>query len=170
MAKRRIDDNELYAHFITFSCYHRRRLLDSDQAKRIVLGVLNDELKSHSAKCVGFVIMPDHVHAIVWFPKSNQLSHFVKEWKRKSSSLLNEFIRSKFPHYTASFSDTEPIWQPKYYVFHIYTQHKLREKVTYMHMNPVRAGLVERDIDWPWSSARWYAFGKSVGVPIHWIE
>ena len=38
-------DDQLYAHFITFSCYRRRKILDHDQAKRILLGVLNSELE-----------------------------------------------------------------------------------------------------------------------------
>ena len=64
--KRRIVDDEPYAHFVTFTCHQRRRLLDYDHPKRIVLGVLNHQLSKMSAKCVGFVIMPDHIHAIIW--------------------------------------------------------------------------------------------------------
>ncbi len=37
-----------------------------------------------------------------------------------------------------------------------------------MHKNPVRAGLVEKVVDWPWSSARWYFEQKTVGVRISW--
>jgi putative transposase len=29
--------------------------------------------------------------------------------------------------------------------------------IDYIHLNPVRRGLVARAIDWKWSSARWYA-------------
>jgi putative transposase len=29
--------------------------------------------------------------------------------------------------------------------------------IDYIHLNPVRRGLVERPEDWAWSSARWYA-------------
>jgi putative transposase len=61
-------------------------------------------------------------------------------------------------------------WQPKYYAFEICSQSKIEEKLVYMHENPVRAGLVERAIGWNWSSARWYELGKSVGVPITWVE
>ena len=64
MSKLRRVDDALYVHFITFSCYHRRRLLDHDQPKRILLGILTDELAKFEARCVGFVIMPDHVHAL----------------------------------------------------------------------------------------------------------
>ncbi len=61
MNSRKIFDQELYAHFIRFSCYRRRRLLDHDQPKRILLGMLGDQLRRQSATCVGFVVMPDHV-------------------------------------------------------------------------------------------------------------
>jgi putative transposase len=30
----------------------------------------------------------------------------------------------------------------------------VHEVIDYIHMNPVRRGLVERPEDWPWSSAR----------------
>jgi hypothetical protein len=36
-----------------------------------------------------------------------------------------------------------PMWQPKYYVFNVYSATKAREKLDYMHHNPVKAGLVE---------------------------
>lgn len=42
------------------------------------------------------------------------------------------------------------------------------QELVYIHQNPVRAGLVERCVDWPWSSARWYEENKSVGTTIRW--
>jgi putative transposase len=38
-----------------------------------------------------------------------------------------------------------------------------------MHLNPVRAGLVQRAVDWRYSSARYYELGRSVGVPLEWM-
>jgi hypothetical protein len=43
------------------------------------------------------------------------------------------------------------------------------EKLEYMHMDPVHAGLVEKAPDWPWSSARQYLLGRSVGVPVKYL-
>jgi putative transposase len=167
---RQIADDKLYAHFVTFSTYKRRRLLDHDHPKRIVLGVLNYVLKKHQARCIGFVIMPDHVHALVWFPTTGQLSAFMHEWKRQSSLRIRNWYRKEAPHYAANFGEGNHFWQPKYFPFEIYSRKKLEEKLTYMHQNPVRAGLVARATDWLWSSARWYEFRESVGVPIQWIE
>ena len=168
--KRRIADDKLYAHFVTFSNYRRRRLLDHEHPKRIVLGVLNYVLDKHQARCVGFVIMPDHVHALIWFPMTGQLSPFIHEWKRQSSLRIRSWYRKDAPNYTASFGEGKRFWQPKYYPFEIYERTKLEEKLIYMHMNPVRAGFLQRAVDWEWSSARWYELGQSVGVPIQWVE
>ncbi len=58
--------DQRYVYFLTFSVYRRRRLLDFDHPKRIVLGILNHQLEQMQGKCVGFVIMPDHVPALLW--------------------------------------------------------------------------------------------------------
>ena len=64
----------------------------------------------------------------------------------------------------------ERFWQPKSYVFHVFSQRKLLEKFDYIHVNPVKARLVERAEEWRWSSARWHLRHQTVGVPIAWIE
>jgi len=61
------------------------------------------------------------------------------------------------------------MWQPKYYAFNVFSEAKAREKLDYMHNNPVKAGLVENPCDWLYSSARWYLMGRSVGVAISWV-
>ena len=76
--------------------------------------------------------------------------------------------RMLIPRYFVKVDLEEPIWQARYYDFNIFSEQKLREKVEYMHNNPVRAGLVSEPLGWPWSSARFWTFGKSVGIPISW--
>jgi putative transposase len=43
---------------------------------------------------------------------------------------------------------------------------KRREKLDYMHANPVTRGLVEHPKDWPWSSLSFYAKGETGLVAI----
>jgi hypothetical protein len=67
---------------------------------------------------------------------------------------------------------TRPIYHEElhaHYPFNLYGEEKVREKLTYMHQNPVRAGLVAQPCDWAFSSARYYEQGRSVGVPIRCI-
>ena len=49
--------------------------------------------------------------------------------------------------------ETEPAWQARNYPFNVFTEKKLEQKLDYMHLNPVRRGLVTRAVDWKWSSA-----------------
>ncbi|MFH1923827.1 MAG: transposase, partial [Planctomycetota bacterium] len=139
MARRQIHDDELHAQFVTFSCYRRRRLLDHPRTRQIVMSILAAELVSHGGTCCGFVVMPDHVHAIVWFPEPGRLSAFMQVWKSRSSRQAKKFIRGQLQKYTESFDPKGPFWQPKYYPVNLYTEKKAREKLDYMHANPVRA-------------------------------
>jgi len=165
--RRKIFDSERTLHFITFSCYRRRSLLDTPQAGRIVLGTLNAQLQRLAGRCAGFVVMPEHVHALLWFPEEGILSECLKQWKRMSSVRIQERLETTLVAYAAELPKREPIWQPRYYDFNVYSLEKLEEKLQYMHLNPVRRGLVERTVDWRWSSARYYEQGRTVGVPIH---
>lgn len=80
------------------------------------------------------------------------------------------WYRRELPNYFQGFGQGDKFWQPKYYPFEIYTKEKMLEKLNYMHENPVRKGLAAQTTDWKWSSARWYEWRKSVGVPIEWVE
>ncbi len=168
MPKRRIHGEGSYAHYVTFSCYKRRRFLDPDKCKRIAIGRMGSQLAHQDGLCAGFVVMPDHVHAAIWFPREFQISLFINKWKELSSREIHRLFLRQFPKYLEKVGGERTIWQPKYYDFNIYSDRKLREKVDYMHNNPVRAGLVREATEWPWSSARFWLLGKPVGIPISW--
>jgi hypothetical protein len=49
------------------------------------------------------------------------------------------------------------LWQPRFFDPALRTVEEYNEKVEYIHLNPVRAGLVSRPEDWRWSSYHEYA-------------
>ena len=51
------------------------------------------------------------------------------------------------------------LWQPRFFDRALRTVKEYHEKVQYIHFNPVRAGLVSRPEDWPWSSVHDYTGG-----------
>jgi len=170
VTKRRVYDSDRHVHFVTFSCYKRRRLLDSDRAKRITIGHLGSTLAKLNGICLGFVIMPDHVHAMVWFPETEQLSRFMNHWKTASSISIKKLYREAFSSYETISGPDDRIWQERYYGLNLWSRGKVEQKLDYMHLNPLRAGLVEKPEAYPFSSARWYLLNKSVGVPIRWPD
>ncbi len=133
-----------------------------------MIGQLGSRLAKHNGLCTGFVIMPDHVHALVWFPEPGQLSEFMNKWKDQSSHEIKTLYQTRFPAYWTQLGEADPIWQARYYGFNIWSRLKVEEKLDYIHLNPVRARLAERAFDYRWSSAAWYLAGKSVGLPIRW--
>jgi putative transposase len=93
----------------------------------------------------------------------------MKQWKRTSSLRIKQSLRSTLVEYASKVGES-PVWQAKYHAFNLYSRRKIEEKLTYVHQNPVRAGLVPAPCDWRWSSARHYELGKPVGVKVGWID
>ncbi len=106
---RRVED-ALDVQFITFSCdHHRRRRVDHDQPKRILLGFPTLELIACDARCSGFVIMPDQAQALIWFPKTGQVSRFMQQWTGQSSKAINMFLCRQVLDYAPKSLETDPI-------------------------------------------------------------
>ena len=171
--RRRVFDDPGHAHFLTFSCAARRKLLNQDRCKRIVIHHLEAVRAEYDGLCFGFVIMPEHVHALVRFQETGQLSLLKQEWKRRSSiGLLDYFERSGSPlvQYLTQTDGTHRVWTPKQYDFNVFTHGKAWEKLNYMHDNPVKRGLVSKPEEWAFSSARWYLNHQSVGVGLTHLE
>jgi putative transposase len=112
----------------------------------------------------------DHVHALIWFSRPECLSRFMHEWKRYSSRQIRPWYRQQVMNYFEQADFGDRFWQSKYHAFEVFSRPKPEEKLEYMHLNPVRAGLMKRGVCWPWSSARWYLERKSMGINIEWVE
>jgi len=48
-------------------------------------------------------------------------------------------------------------WQRRFYDFNVWSDAKRKEKLHYMHANPVMERLVKHPKEWPWSSFSFYA-------------
>ena len=144
------------AHFITWSCYRRRPLLDTERARDLLLAVLELMRERYRFGVVGYVVMPEHVHLLVSEPQIADPSTVVQAVKlgfsqrwRTTSGVCGQF------------------WQRRFYDFNVWSQRKEVEKLKYMHRNPVVRGLVEKREDWRWSSYRSYAYSEDGLVRIN---
>jgi putative transposase len=166
MPSRRILNLPGHSHFLTFSTYQYRRFLDSGETRDIVIEVLQKCLLTHGASCAGFVIMPDHVYALISGGEDFKISPFVQVWKKTSSYRIKEFFRRELERYERLCPEGCPIWQARFYDYNVDSDEKRNEKLEYMHNNPMEARLVEYSVDWSWSSARFYELGEMMGVTI----
>ena len=56
-------------HFITWSCYRRRPLLDTEPTRDLLLNVLEVMRERYRFGVVGYVVMPEHVHILISEPQ-----------------------------------------------------------------------------------------------------
>ena len=140
-------------HFITFSCYRRKPLLDSAAAYRVFELELESVRRRYGFVVAGYVLMPEHVHLLLGETRVAALSTAIQVLKQQSSRKLKTAGDAQF-------------WQRRYYDFNVHNENKRIEKLRYMHRNPVRRGLVSKPEDWSWSSFLHYASGKEGIVEI----
>jgi hypothetical protein len=58
------------------------------------------------------------------------------------------------------------VWQNSFWEQFIFTEKFLTEKLNYIHMNPVRAGLADDPVKYPYSSYRNYEFNDNTLIEI----
>jgi putative transposase len=55
-----------HLHYLTTSTYRRARLLDSERFKCCFITVLGDLRAELGFRIVGYVVMPEHFHLLIW--------------------------------------------------------------------------------------------------------
>ena len=129
-------------YFITSSTSERRELFRVQEiaeilARRIL--VCRDKGAYHLHE---FVVMPNHFHLLMTPDTTMTLEKAVQLIKGGSSHEIHAQRGNKIQ-----------IWQTGFHDWTIRDGEDYRTKVRYIHMNPVRARLVEKPEDWPFGSA-----------------
>ena len=166
MPERKVFNCPGAVHFVTFSTHQRRRFLSPERTRFIVMETLQECLERHQAACHGFVVMPNHVHAVLSVAEVATIEGFLQAWKKTSSYRIKRFYAQELTHYNDSCPKDCAVWQARFYDYLVEGEEKFSEKIQYMHNNPVSAGLVVEFLDWKWSSARFYELEEDVGVKI----
>ena len=148
-------------HFITFSCYRRRPLLGTARARNRFLKILDEVRRRHPFRLVGYVVMSEHVHLLMSEPANKSPSKILQVLKQKVARALLQKRRGMSTQLSLRFGgggvEEEHFWQRRFYDFNVWSEKKVREKLLYMHRNPVARKLVTHPKDWPWSSWSDYA-------------
>src|SRR5712671_4774364 len=146
-----------HLHFLTFSCYRRLPLLKTSQERNAFVEALGEIRERYNFSLIGYVVMPNHVHLLISEPKKDTPSVVLKVLKQRVSRDLRR-KRRRAPAgqlrftFTKGGGDLPRFWQPRFYDFNVWSEKKLREKLDYMHRNPVERKLVLHPQDWAWSS------------------
>lgn len=148
------------ALYITLVAKDRLAVFQAEAIKKVTCDALNEARNSGGFLIFAYVIMPEHLHLITSQPKSS--ADVLRYVKGITARRVIDYLRegnyqsslAKLQHPDRKRKHTHSLWQQEKNVFSIFSEAAFMQKVNYVHLNPVRAGLVERATDYRWSSAR----------------
>ena len=136
-------------HFITCSCYRRLPLLGAMRARNLFVKILGEVRDAYGFALVGFVVMPEHIHLLMGEPTKGTPSTVLQVLKQRVSREMRRRRRKKVVgqlKFQFGAEDSWPqFWQRRFYDFNVWSHKKKMEKLEYMHLNPVKRGLVRID-------------------------
>ena len=148
------------ALFITLNTKNRLPVFRKDEIQKVLCDAIDEARKSAGFLLFAYVIMIDHLHVITDQPKP--ISEVLRVLKGITARRVIDYLKER--NYTASLAKLQhevrdrnyrySLWQTEKNVYPIFSEGLFMQKVNYIHNNPVRAGMVERAIDYRCSSAR----------------
>jgi len=156
------------AYFITLTVIDWVDIFTRKEYKDITIDSLKYCIEHKGLNVHEFVIMSNHLHAIVSSNKE-PLSNIIRDFKKFTAKRIIEAIQSinesrrewllnKFGYAgnRNSNNTTYQVWKQDYHAVEIANTKMLEQRTEYIHENPVRAGIVEHAEDYVYSSARFY--------------
>ena len=158
------DQYRLY--FLTFTIVDWVDVFTRKVYRDIVIDSLRFCIAEKELEVYGFVIMSNHVH-IIARSRCGKLSDTIRDFKKfTANSILNvihnepesrkEWMLHRFKWNAGQQerNSVHQVWMHGSHAEEITTQPFFRQKLDYIHNNPVTAGWVEREEDYLYSSAK----------------
>lgn len=132
-------------------CYHvlnrgngRAKVFHKDGDYAAFVQLLADANERLPMRILGYVLMPNHFHLVVWPRADGDLSRWM-QW------LMTAHVR----RYHRTHHGSGHVWQGRFKAFPIEQDEHLLTVLRYIERNALRANLVGRAENWPWSSLAW---------------
>jgi REP element-mobilizing transposase RayT len=129
-------------YFVTTGTHDRIPLFQRPKLADAVIKSLYELRSRRRIKVHGFVVMPDHVHAIISLQEDENLPKIMHSLKSYTAHAINDARGEK-----------GKVWQDGYYDYALRNMKDAKRKLQYVLGNPLRKGLVEEFDQYRWSSA-----------------
>lgn len=129
-------------HHVTQRGNRRQRTFFEHGDYALYLDLLADAAERHGVEIWSYCLMPNHVHIVAVPRDRDALGRTFRHVHRHYTGTINARLRV-----------TGHLWQGRFSSVAMDEAH-LHAAWRYVALNPVRARLVERAGDWPWSSTR----------------
>ncbi len=129
---------------------HRQEIFhDEDDFQQYLKRLISYQQRYHFT-LYAYVLMPNHVHLLL------------EQGETPLSKIMQGLQQSFTLYYNKRYGKSGHLFQGRYKAILCDRDAYLLELVRYIHLNSVRAGIVKRPEDYPWSSHRKYLTGRSL--------
>ena len=168
-------DNTAGIHFVTFAVVGWVDVFMREDYRQILVDSLRYCQANKGLQIYSWCIMSNHVHLLIGADHcdtSDILRDFKKFTAKAILKAIKENPRESRWWMLALFkkkgnanirNSMYQFWQQSNCPKEVFSEHFTRQKLEYIHNNPVKAGLVRRAEDYVYSSAIDYYEGKNVG-------
>ena len=136
--------------FITCNLTRGRQNFDERECE-MILNIIDSSRRTLGFLFCGYVLMPDHWHALIWPRHPLTISKIMETVKSKISGELNRVRVTQGRN-----------WQHQFWDRFIRHAKEFAQRLDYMHYNPVRRGLVTQPSEWHGSSYNNFSLDRSV--------
>lgn len=126
----------------------QQRVFHTDADYAFYRGLLAHACRRDAVTCWAWCLMPNHVHLVLMPEDEGGLARAVGRTHRLYSAEYNRHAGMR-----------GHVWEGRFRSSPMDERH-LAHGCRYIELNPVRAGLVSRPEDWPWSSCRTHLSGQ----------
>ena len=156
-------------HFLTFQVIDWVDIFSRQIYKDIVIDSMKFCRANKGLEIYSYVIMSNHVH-VIWRAKNGDLSNVIRDFKKFTGRNIIEAIKTgpesrqdwmlkrfEFAARSNVRNSIHQFWTHENHAVELFTPDFTEQKIQYIHKNPVRAGIVEKEEDYIYSSAKNYA-------------
>jgi len=150
-----------YPVFFTATIRHWKKLLKPDKYKDVVLVQLREQVNKNHLIIYAYCIMDNHIH-IIWQVKGDMnTSEVQKQFLEGCSKHIKSDLEIHHPNVLVFFKSTQKdrayhFWKRNARSIELYDDVIFQQKLDYIHLNPVKAGLCMLPEEYIYSSARYY--------------
>jgi putative transposase len=164
---------EFQCFFVTTSCKDHLHLLQLDVCKKVVIDSVAFLKTKYNVHVLGYVIMPNHLHFILYFEKENKLSAYMRDLKKYTSFEIRRileqlepkiFEKLRYHHRNQLFK----VWEDGFDDLYLVSRSLLEVKLKYIHCNPLQEywSLVDHPEEYLYSSASFYEKELQTGIEV----
>ncbi|MES9955864.1 MAG: transposase [Sedimenticola sp.] len=112
--------------------------------------VVSKVRRRYPFKIHGWVVLPDHLHCVITLPGKD--TDYSLRWRLIKGGFSRQVVQDEWLSDSQKRRGERGIWQRRYWEHLIRDERDFQAHMDYVHINPVKHGLAERVVDWPYST------------------